>query len=485
MSTSKTTRNELRTLLAARGLTPEEAADRTGLPGALVRALHDDPRLLPDRLTMFALGLGLGIGSVEEMLRFDPLERSLSALFGAPGERLRVTVCGAGNLGHVFVGLLGAHPEVEVDLLTSTPERAAELRAAIEAHGGVRVRSRDGEVVGRPRRVSHDAAEVIPGARLVLLCLPSFCEPAVLARIAPHLDAGAAVASIPGVGGVQWAAREILGERAVVFGLASIPWMCKLEEAGARVRLLGKKNINGLATPARAAAPALCDGMAVMLGMPVVDVGNFLQIVFNPGNQLLHPGLMYDLFRDWDGRPLAEPPLFYESVTERGAEVVSAMGDEMLAVRAAIERARPGFDLTAVMPVDLAIRAAYGADIADHGSLRGILRTNRAYAGIRTPMVPVPGGFAPDWSSRFFLEDIPFGLVVVRGIAELAGVPTPRIDEVVRWAEGRMGKRYLAGDRLAGPDVAESGAPQRYGIRSLAALLDGEEGKAPARLAEG
>jgi hypothetical protein len=473
MITSRTVKNGLRALLASRALTPVDAAERTGLSLELLTALHDEPRRLPDPLAIYAICMGLG-AAVEDVVRFDPEERSLRALLGETSDRVKITVCGAGNLGHVFVGRLGDHPEASVDLLTSTPARADLLRRAVDENGGVTVRSRDGEIRGRPRRVSADPAEVIPGSRLVLLCLPSFCEPAVLERIAPHLDDGALVASIPGPGGFQWAARRILGDRAVFFGLASIPWMCKLDEPGKSVRVLGQKTVTGLATPARAAAPRACDAMSGLLGLPVLDIGNFLQIIFNPGNQLLHPGLMYDLFRDWDGAPLAEAPLFYESATPRGAAIVGAMGDEILALRSAIERARPGFDLSAVLPVDLAIRAAYGADIGDASSLHAILRTNRAYAGIRTPMIPVEGGLAPSWSSRFFLEDIPFGLVVIRGIAELAGVPTPAIDEVVTWAQARMGKEYLAGGRIAGRDVAESGAPQRYGIGSLAALLDAE-----------
>ncbi|MEW5850575.1 MAG: NAD/NADP octopine/nopaline dehydrogenase family protein [Myxococcota bacterium] len=471
---SQVSRNDVRALLAARGLTVAEAAEQTGLTTEKLQALHDNPRLIPEPLTIYALCMALQV-PIEAVVRHDPAVSSVRARLGGGDGPLQVTVCGAGNLGHVFLGRLGNHPEVRVNLLTSSEERADMLRRAMQ--DGVRVRSRDGEVVGRPHVVTADPARVIPGSRLVLMCLPSFCEPAVLARIVPHLDDGALVGSIPGPGGVHWAARRALeaaGKRATVFGLASIPWMCKLDEPGRSVRVLGTKTITGLATADRENAALASDLMALLVGFPVIDIGNFLQIIFNPGNQLLHPGLMFDLFANWDATPLPEPPLFYESATSEGAAVVAAMGEEILAMRAAIEAARPDFDLTAVLPVDLAIRAAYSSDIADHSSLQRILASNRAYAGIRTPMLKVDGGYVPNWGSRFFLEDIPFGLVVLRGIAELADVRTPMIDKVLTWAQERMGKRYLVDGRLSGPDVAESGAPQRHGFRTLNQLLDGE-----------
>ena len=49
----------------------------------------------------------------------------------------------------------------------------------------------------------------------------------------------------------------------------------------------------------------------------------------------------------------------------------------------------------------------------------------------------------PDFSHRYITEDVPYGLVVTRGVAELAGVPTPTIDRVVAWAQRVAGLSYL------------------------------------------
>ena len=104
-------------------------------------------------------------------------------------------------------------------------------------------------------------------------------------------------------------------------------------------------------------------------------------------------------------------------------------------------------------------------------SLRSTIATNAAYRGIRALMRPVEGGLALDTKSRFFAEDVPHGLVLVKGIALLAGVPTPTCDRVLGWCQAVMGKNYLAGDRLAGRDVGESAAPQAFGIDSITRLM--------------
>ena len=60
------------------------------------------------------------------------------------------------------------------------------------------------------------------------------------------------------------------------------------------------------------------------------------------------------------------------------------------------------------------------------------------------------------------------GLVVTRGVAELAGVPTPHMDDVILWCQDMIGKEYLGVDgKLNGKDLNSTRAPQRYGFTDL------------------
>ncbi|NOR40102.1 MAG: hypothetical protein GQ537_02700 [Gammaproteobacteria bacterium] len=79
-------------------------------------------------------------------------------------------------------------------------------------------------------------------------------------------------------------------------------------------------------------------------------------------------------------------------------------------------------------------------------------------------------GWEPDFSNRYFTEDIPLGLCIYKGVADIAGVNTPVIDTVISWAQGHMGKEYILNGTLSGRDVSETNAPQRFGIHSIGQL---------------
>ena len=64
------------------------------------------------------------------------------------------------------------------------------------------------------------------------------------------------------------------------------------------------------------------------------------------------------------------------------------------------------------------------------------------------------------------------GLVVTRGIAELAGVATPHMDEVILWCQKMIDKEYLVNDKLAGKDLHSTRAPQHYGYTDLDKFME-------------
>ena len=55
------------------------------------------------------------------------------------------------------------------------------------------------------------------------------------------------------------------------------------------------------------------------------------------------------------------------------------------------------------------------------------------------------GKYMIDFKFRYMQEDLPFGLVVMKGIASIAGVETPTMDKVIMWAQKVMGKLSVTG----------------------------------------
>ena len=472
---SKTLKNQIKSLIDEQGDSIEVFAQKVGISPENARELYHNDRLIPDAVTSETIYRVYSL-DLAKLIEYDPITESLRELLPSlinNKEKLQITICGCGNLGHVFTGLLSIREDLRVNVLVSTSEKAQKLKQNIASNGGIVVKSHQGEILGCPNLVTSEPAEAIPGSRLVLLCLPSFVEPKVLTKILPFMSEDTFFGSVPAPGGFNWTAQHLLNQahkQAIIFGMVAIPWMCKITEYGKEVRILGQKTLNGQVTIPSQRAEEVSDLLSNLLKMPVLDAQNFLQITLNPGNQLLHPGIMYSMFHDWNGVPLSEVPLFYEDITEDATEILQQMSDELMSLRWGLEQQIPNLNLFAIAPLAISIQQGYGSAVRDSSNLRSTISSNLAYAGIRTPMNRVENGYIPNYQSRFFLEDVPYGLVVLKGLAELAGVGTPTIDQVLTWCQEKMGCQYFVQGKLQGSDLAESGAPQRFGIQSIEAL---------------
>lgn len=389
---------------------------------------------------------------------------------------LHVTVCGAGNAAHVLLPVLAATPAVRITVFAPLAGEAARWSASLGADGTVTAVLPGGETLaGRPALVTADPKAAAAGADLVLLALPAFAHEPALAALAPYLPPTAHICALPARGGFDWLARRLLpGHQGAVTGLQTLPWACRIRTWGLSAEVLGiKTGVDLAAWPPPLAAEA-AHLLAGLLHVAMQPMPSFLALTLANTGQLIHPGIMYGLFQGWDGRPFGEDqaPLFYGGVDDGTAALLQALSDEVQAVCTALEWALPTLDLSSVLPLDAWLRRAYAGQIDDASTLRSSFTSNRAYTGLRAPLRLVEeNAYAPWFEARYLSEDVPYGLLVTRGIAELAGVATPASDRVILWAQERLGKDYLAGGRVAGRDVAGSRAPQRFGIQSVEELV--------------
>jgi hypothetical protein len=388
---------------------------------------------------------------------------------------MKITICGGGNAAHAAAGLLGAQPGVEVSVYVPFAEEEEQWKAGLSRQGGIRVQLPDREVLGCPQQVSSDPARVIPGSDYILLALPAFAHDQILKDIAPYIKPGAVLGAMPARGGFDWSAKSSLrgkSSQITLFGLQTLPWACRIERYGESVRVMGTKEQVEIAARPAGNAGEIAAQLGNLLGLVLQPVDCFFCLTLANTGQLLHPGLMYGLFHSWQGEPLKQAPLFYQGVNEESAAVLEALSSEVMAVRAKIEQTHPCLDLAFVRPLKEWLKISYNGNIADPETLQSSLATNRSYAGLTAPVRETPSGLAPDFTSRYLSEDVPYGLVVTRGIAGLAGVPTPMTDRVIEWSQEKLGVEYLKDGELRGKDLRGTRAPQRYGIKSLEQLIN-------------
>lgn len=381
----------------------------------------------------------------------------------------RLTICGGGNATHTLIAL-ASHAGWEVDVFAPLADEAERMRAGLAAAGGLTARRGSETIIGHARRISADPAEVIPGSELVFLALPAFAHGDILQAITPYLKPETTVGALAARGGFDYQAQAILNleiRPLQLFGLQTLPWACRIVEYGQCVEILGTKASVDIAVfPANATA-ALVEQLISLLGLSLTPVNSFLTLTLANTGQLIHPGIMYGLGRGRENELFTanDIPLFYQGVDQPTADLLQAMSAEMQALSQAVAGQTPEFDPGQVVPLYNWLLRAYPNQISDGSTLRRAFNTNRAYTGLRLPTRPAGSNtFAIDFTARYLSEDVPFGLVVVRGIAELVGVATPTIDRVITWAQERLQKEYLVDGRLAGAHLSETRAPQTYGI---------------------
>lgn len=390
---------------------------------------------------------------------------------------LRVTACGGGNAVHVFASIIAE--DVEMSLFLNYQDEAAEFRDGMEAAGGmVTCHYRDQAFTGTPSFVSKDAAEVIPGRDVVLLPVPSFAHRSILEAIAPHLSDNTIVCAVPGGGGFDLLAHEIMSQHCnarniIICGTNQLPYQCRTTTYGSSVELIGfKGNIDVATTPADA-AERVAKVLTRVIGLTTVSpLKHFIEVTLAPANQVIHPCIMYGLFRDFNGEPYEDRPMFYQGTTDFTAGIMDTVSVEIQSIAEALHL-KLGLTFSKKIPniADL-MRGLYGNELDDPSCTRTIFCSNKGYAGLRAPMEPHSSGqgWVPRFQYRYLTEDIPHGLCVVKGLAVLAGIETPMIDTLIIWAQGHLQKQYLTIDGQIGPDFTDTGAPQARGIDTLGKL---------------
>ncbi|CAB1098897.1 unnamed protein product [Ectocarpus sp. CCAP 1310/34] len=186
----------------------------------------------------------------------------------------------------------------------------------------------------------------------------------------------------------------------------------------------------------------------------------------------------YGIFWDWDGtKTYSKAELeerkgltLYDNFDEFSAETLAAIDNELQQIKLALLQRFPQLDLSSVFPIGQRVKLHYGEDVSDTSSLKQTFCSNIGYKGCPTPLKEFsPGRFGPNVDTRLFWEDIPFGLCILKNLAEMLGnFPTPTMDFLIRWHQKPMGLQFLTPEGQLNPQLLErTGAPYKYGIHCL------------------
>lgn len=385
-----------------------------------------------------------------------------------------ITICGGGNAAHAIIPIIRNNFSGKLNLFLPYGDEAAQFNKLIEEKRFITATIGEKKLYGRPDEASKFAKDVCKEADLILMPLPAFAHEPTLLQIAPFLKKEAIIGAIPARSGFEYAALKILKdnkkEKVKIFGMQTLPWACRIKEYASKVDILGKKESVGMAAFPHKITSKLASFLTRLLDLKIEPLPNMLTLSLANVGQIIHPGIMYGLFKGKEELKYRkeEIPLFYQGVTKEIAKTLKEMSDEVLVLSKEIKNMDKSIDLDHVLGLKDWLIYSYKDSIADKSTLQSCFVTNRAYQGLRAPMKKIDNDyFLPDFQARYLTEDVPYGLVVTKAIAQLAKVDTPVIDEVILTVSKWIGKEYIKRGCLEGKDIKDTRIPQNYGIDNL------------------
>ncbi len=383
-----------------------------------------------------------------------------------------LTVVGGGNGAHTIAALASARG-LDTRMWVPISEEAKALQDGVKKNRGIEVIAGESSIKGEPSVISCDPVDVIPDSDLVLIVLPAYVHKELIVKLKPLITEGNIIGALPSRSGFEIMANSILPQGITIFGTHSLPWSCRIREFGKTVEIIGSKTRLSVAAAPISQTVKVNTILTELLNTEIINTSNMLSITLGNVGQILHPGIMYSYFKNWDGKPFSkeEIPFFYHGITRETCKVLEKLSQEILSVKVALE-AEGKMQLDGVVSLEESLVHSYNDIIIDKTDLYSCIITNKGYSGLKTPFKDIGNNeYIPDFMNRYLTEDLPHGLVVTKSLAIMTNTKTPVIDEIISVTSKWIDKEYLIGSELIGKDVSETPVPQNYNVSDLDSLM--------------
>lgn len=330
-------------------------------------------------------------------------------------QNTKIAVIGGGNIGTQFA-CMSASKGYTVKIHSTKPEKYdCELEIINEAS----------EITcGRVACVTADIAEAVRGCNIIIVTHPAFQLKKTADKLLPYVSSETNICVLPGTGGAEFAFRECIRKGATLFGLQRVPSVARLEEYGKRVRCEGLRSELFLASIPENKANDLAEFMGALFGIKCTVLPNYLSVTLTPSNPILHTTRLCTLFADYaPGKVYDRNPLFYGEWSDASSELLIACDEELQQMCRALDQ----MDLSKV----LSLKIHY--ESPDVRALTNKMSSIKSLHNLSSPMIQVEGGWIPDFNSRYFTADFPYGLAIIESLADILGFEVPNIRSTMDW----------------------------------------------------
>lgn len=365
------------------------------------------------------------------------------------GEKKIKNICivGGGNEGHYLLATMGKNECVSMRLLTSTPNLFDTRIESFDV-------TRDELTVGKIDIVSSDPADVIPDADMIIFATPTNAYVSLLKKIYPYTSAGTILGFIPGTGGVEFLARDfIINKNCSIFGSQRVPSGTKVVKKGLRVESLGnRKDIRIACIPSKITHD-ICTMFEKLIGIQTVELHDYLAVTFTPSNPILHTSRLYGLFHNYKpGDSWGHQLAFYSNWDDFSSEILIGADDELQACCRILKK----YNLSECLSLKEHYKICDVQGKTDIQKMTNKIRTLWYLKDYAPMCLNSEGRWIPDFSTRYFTEDFPFGLCILENFCKVCGIQAVTMQKVISWVK-----------TLIPIDYSELPLPENLGLNNI------------------
>lgn len=354
---------------------------------------------------------------------------------------MKIAVLGAGNIGTLLASKLAQTNEVS--LFTSN----------INVQKEIEVYDKSDNIIFKStlQNICNEYDE-LKNNDLIFVTYPSNVWHDKCNQIKNFIKDNAIIVFVPAMGGKEYM-LESLRRTNTIIGMQRVPYIARLKEKGKSVYMLDVKNklyISGI----NLKDIDIVELIENLLNIECIFIENYLNLTLTPSNPILHTTRLYSMFNE--RKYFDYEPFFYREWDIDSAKILFSCDDELQTLCKSLDK----IDLKFVK----SLKNYYESDTEE--KFVNKMRSIESFKNIKAPVVKENDKFFPDYNSRYFLEDFPFGLLIIKGFAVICDVDTPSIDKILNWVQKELDKEYLIGNKLIGKNLIETGIPQNYGIKT-------------------
>jgi opine dehydrogenase len=324
-----------------------------------------------------------------------------------------ICVVGSGNIAHSLVGMLGNKANIEINILSTSNQRWNEISVyknnILISKGMVNI-------------VTNDVSKIIPQSDIIFFTVPVFAREKLLKKISPFVSTNTLIGSFPGTSGFDLLAQKHIVNKSInIFSSQRAPYISRIIEKGKCVNSTPKDSIN---IAVKNDSVMVKNLLSELLSMKINILDNFLEVNLSNSNPILHSARLYRLFKDYEPINVVYPReiLFYEDWDNLSSEILLNADREFMGLVSKLN-----------LKNIKSLKEHY--QVGSEEQMTEKIISIEAFHGIKTPMVKVTNGFIPDIYSRYFMEDVLYGLNFINNYAQKLDMEVSTIKTICNWGK--------------------------------------------------